>query len=161
MAASAKKIPFIWIGRSVFWNGSIYAASVAVPHHWVLAHSQTLEHKAGVRGYHRFKILLNPPWVNVGLFIPCYVNRFYRFGGHLPRCSCWSDTIVKCITRSIKPVAGVFHGQFRLWKCSTKCNELFTENFPATIILCRLRAAAFCIQEHLHSEKDKYCSRHP
>lgn len=93
--------------------------------------------------------------MNVGLFIPCYVNQFYPQVAIatlqlLEKYNCKVDFPLKQ-TCCGQPMANSGYE-----KLQQECNELFTENFSGyDYIVCPSGSCTLHIKDHLHSNKDE------
>ena len=91
--------------------------------------------------------------MNVGLFIPCYVNQFYPGAARATM-----QLLEKCGIRVTYPVNQTCCGQpmanSGFEYLSKDCNELFIENFLAfDYIVAPSASCVLHIKEHLHAEE--------
>jgi len=91
--------------------------------------------------------------MNVGLFIPCYVNQFYPGAARATM-----QLLEKCGIRVTYPVNQTCCGQpmanSGFEYLSKDCNELFIENFLAfDYIVAPSASCVLHIKEHLHAEQ--------
>ncbi|MBS1511521.1 MAG: (Fe-S)-binding protein [Bacteroidetes bacterium] len=93
--------------------------------------------------------------MNVGLFIPCYVNQFY------PQVAIATLQLLEKFNCKVGyPLQQTCCGQpmanSGYEKLSQGCNELFTENFAGfDYIVCPSGSCTLHIKDHLHSHKDE------
>src|SRR5215471_7054682 len=93
--------------------------------------------------------------MNVGLFIPCYVNQFYPGAARATM-----QLLEKCGIRVTYPVNQTCCGQpmanSGFEYLSKDCNELFIENFLAfDYIVAPSASCVLHIKEHLHAEQQE------
>ena len=96
--------------------------------------------------------------INVGLFIPCYVNQFYPQVAIatlelLEKFNCKVDYPLNQ-TCCGQPMANSGYEKF-----AQPCNELFIQNFEAyNYIVCPSGSCTLHIKDHLHSNKNEKAS---
>jgi L-lactate dehydrogenase complex protein LldE len=93
--------------------------------------------------------------MNVGLFIPCYVNQFYPSAARATL-----ELLQKCGVKVVYPLKQTCCGQpmanAGFEYLSKECNELFIENFSAFDYIVGPSASCILhIKEHLHSDKNE------
>lgn len=96
--------------------------------------------------------------MNVGLFIPCYVNQFY------PQVAIATLELLEKFNCKVGyPLNQTCCGQpmanSGYEKLAQPCNELFTENFEAyDYVVCPSGSCTLHIKDHLHSNKNEKAS---
>ncbi len=96
--------------------------------------------------------------MNVGLFIPCYVNQFY------PQVAIATLELLEKFNCKVGyPLNQTCCGQpmanSGYEKLAQPCNELFTENFEAyDYVVCPSGSCTLHIKDHLHSNKNEKVS---
>jgi L-lactate dehydrogenase complex protein LldE len=93
--------------------------------------------------------------MDVGLFIPCYVNQFYPGAARATM-----QLLEKCGAHVIYPVNQTCCGQpmanSGFEYLSDGCNELFIENFSAfEYIVAPSASCVLHVKEHLHSDRNE------
>ena len=93
--------------------------------------------------------------MNVGLFIPCYVNQFYPQVA-IATLQLMEKYNCKVGYPSNQTCCGQPMANSGYEKMGESCNELFTENFTGyDYIVCPSGSCALHIKDHLHSDKNE------